>query len=174
MGKTKCVSRHEKTDDLRASEAAVDEERRTLSCVGRWKPRYSSATQCSHMKKQAHEEKAADRRNQHPLEQKYRRQEHAVCSESPVRLDLVRISSFVKKNFLDNLHFGSRELNSFLPKQLWKAEKHTQTHGVSGAVRMITDLDSSSARAWDHSLFGEMFVNNIVWLFLVQDACHLG
>ena len=37
MGKTKCVSRHEKTDDLRVSEAAVDEERRTPSCVGRWK-----------------------------------------------------------------------------------------------------------------------------------------
>ena len=56
-------------------------------------PRYSAETQRSHMKKLANEEEAADPRYQHREEQTYPRQEQGVCNESPVRLQLIKISS---------------------------------------------------------------------------------
>ena len=132
--------------------------------LGAGNPRYSSTTQRSLTKKQAKEEKAACPHH-HRKEQKYRRQERGVCNEYSARLHLVKDFFIQKEELTRQLASGSRELNSCLPTQPSKAEKHKQTHGVSAAVRMISGPDSSALGT---------FVNNIAELFPVQAVRHLG
>ena len=125
---TRGQARERDPDDLRASEAAVDEEQRSPTCVGRWK-----STIQFYNPAQPHEEASKRREGRLSTPPQKGAEISATRTWSVQRVFSATSSRqdfFIQKEELTRqLASGSRELNSCLPTQPSKAEKHKQTHG---------------------------------------------